>query len=82
MHPIGKKKTQVSAEQYRYALTNFRIAHEQVEKQRRQLEEQERQVALLRDRIAVLEGGDNQGLTKTNSRAGKSTVDDFSIRVR
>ncbi|KAF8315491.1 uncharacterized protein EI90DRAFT_2946518, partial [Cantharellus anzutake] len=70
----------VSADQYRYALTNFRIAHEQVEKQRQQLEEQERQVALLRQRIAVLEGGDEQGLTKMNARAGKSSVDDFSIR--
>lgn len=72
---------QVSAEQYRYALQNFRIAHEQVEKQRQQLEEQERQVALLRQRIAVLEGGDNQGLAKTNQRQGGSSVDDFSIKV-
>ena len=72
---------QVSAEQYRYALQNFRIAHEQVEKQRQQLEEQERQVALLRQRIAVLEGGDNQGLARTNQRQGGSSVDDFSIKV-
>lgn len=70
----------VSAEQYRYALQNFRIAHEQVEKQRQQLEEQERQVALLRQRIAVLEGGDNQGMARTNNRQGGSSVDDFSIK--
>lgn len=73
---------QVSAEQYRYALQNFRIAHEQVEKQRHQLEEQERQVAILRHRISVLEGGDNQGMTRSNQRAGGQSVDDFSIKVR
>ncbi|TFK74122.1 hypothetical protein BDN72DRAFT_886508 [Pluteus cervinus] len=66
----------VSGEQYRYALTNFRIAHEKVEQQRQQLEEQERQVAQLRARIALLEGSSEP------QRHGKSgnTVDDFSIR--
>jgi len=66
----------VSGEQYRYALTNFRIAHEKVEQQRQQLEEQERQVAQLRERIALLEGVPNsQRLSKSGN-----TVDDFSIR--
>ncbi|KAG6865796.1 hypothetical protein C0991_011788 [Blastosporella zonata] len=53
-----------------------RLAHEKVEQQRVQLEEQERQVALLRQRIAVLEGG------TVSQRHGPSgnTVDDFSIR--
>ncbi|TFK40196.1 hypothetical protein BDQ12DRAFT_772149 [Crucibulum laeve] len=65
----------VTAAQYQYALTNFRIAHEKVEQQRLQLEEQERQVALLRARIALLEGGSsNQHGQITN------TVDDFSIK--
>ncbi|KAF9267950.1 hypothetical protein L218DRAFT_854378 [Marasmius fiardii PR-910] len=66
----------VSGEQYRYALTNFRIAHEKVEEQRGQLEEQERQVAQLRARIAQLEG------TATPEHKGKggNTVDDFSIK--
>ncbi|KAJ3844808.1 hypothetical protein EV361DRAFT_804802 [Lentinula raphanica] len=65
----------VSGDQYRYALTNFRIAHEKVEEQRAQLEEQERQVAQLRARIALLEGS-SAGV------AGKSgnSVDDFSIK--
>ncbi|KAF9506444.1 hypothetical protein BS47DRAFT_1374118 [Hydnum rufescens UP504] len=79
-HPPPPGHDMVSAEQYRYALTNFRIAHEQVERQRQQLEEQERQVALLRQRIAVLEGGDDQGMAKTNQRQGGSSVDDFSIK--
>jgi len=66
----------VSGEQYRYALTNFRIAHEKVEQQRVQLEEQERQVAQLRERIALLEGGSNA----QRSSRGANTVDDFSIK--
>ncbi|KAL1739830.1 hypothetical protein HDZ31DRAFT_68544 [Schizophyllum fasciatum] len=66
----------VSGEQYRYALTNFRIAHEKVEQQRLQLEEQERQVAALRARIALLEGGPASGPTNGTG----NTVDDFSIR--
>ncbi|KAG8964264.1 hypothetical protein FRC03_002031 [Tulasnella sp. 419] len=71
----------VSGEQYRYALTNFRIAHEKVESQRQQLEEQERQVAILKARIAVLEGGDDQGIQKpVNANQGGSSVDDFSIK--
>ncbi|KAL0954345.1 hypothetical protein HGRIS_003339 [Hohenbuehelia grisea] len=65
----------VPGEQYRYALTNFRIAHEKVEVQRVQLEEQERQVAQLRERIAVLEGGAGMQQAK-----GQNTIDDFSIR--
>ncbi|KAG9045563.1 hypothetical protein FS837_006107 [Tulasnella sp. UAMH 9824] len=72
----------VSGEQYRYALTNFRIAHEKVESQRHQLEEQERQVAALKARIALLEGADDQGVRKqANSNQGTSSVDDFSIRT-
>ncbi|KAE9405195.1 hypothetical protein BT96DRAFT_853069 [Gymnopus androsaceus JB14] len=63
----------VSGEQYRYALTNFRIAHEKVEEQRAQLEEQERQVAQLRARIALLEGG-------PVAEVGKAAVDDYSIK--
>ncbi|EJU05116.1 hypothetical protein DACRYDRAFT_76177 [Dacryopinax primogenitus] len=76
MNGVGQT---VPLDQYNYALTNFRIAHDEVEKQRRQLEEQERQVAALRERIATLEGGQlNQG-PKVNNR-GTSTVDDQSIR--
>ncbi|KAG8984953.1 hypothetical protein FRB90_005039, partial [Tulasnella sp. 427] len=68
--------------QYRYALTNFRIAHEKVESQRQQLEEQERQVAALKARIALLEGADDQGVRKPgNANQGISSVDDFSIRT-
>ncbi|KAG7089399.1 hypothetical protein E1B28_011087 [Marasmius oreades] len=68
----------VSGEQYRYALTNFRIAHEKVEEQRGQLEEQERQVAQLRARIAQLEG--TSTLALENKGKGGNTVDDFSIK--
>ncbi|EKM58521.1 uncharacterized protein PHACADRAFT_252924 [Phanerochaete carnosa HHB-10118-sp] len=64
----------VPGEQYRYALTNFKIAHEKVEDQRLQLQEQEKQVARLRARIALLEGTGEQ-----NRRKGDS-VDDFSIK--
>ncbi|KAI0077071.1 hypothetical protein K474DRAFT_1772052 [Panus rudis PR-1116 ss-1] len=67
----------VPGEQYRYALTNFRIAHEKVEEQRAQLQEQERQVALLRARIALLEGTSEGGGYATN---GRNSVDDFSIK--
>lgn len=66
----------ISGEQYRYALTNFRIAHEKVEEQRIQLQEQEKQIALLRARIATLEGG-SQGI---KTKQGQSSVDDFSIK--
>ncbi|KAF5327648.1 hypothetical protein D9619_004139 [Psilocybe cf. subviscida] len=66
----------VSGDQYRYALTNFRIAHEKVEQQRTQLEEQERQVAQLRSRISLLEGGSNTSFGGHNG----NTVDDFSIK--
>ncbi|KAG2035824.1 hypothetical protein BDR03DRAFT_993256 [Suillus americanus] len=69
----------VSGEQYRYALTNFRIAHEKVEEQRRQLEEQEKQVALLRARIALLEGTANDEQQESRNHGG-SSVDDFSIK--
>ncbi|KII85095.1 hypothetical protein PLICRDRAFT_166613 [Plicaturopsis crispa FD-325 SS-3] len=67
----------VSGEQYRYALTNFRIAHEKVEEQRVQLEEQEKQVALLRARIALLEGGNE---IQPKVKQGGTSVDDFSIK--
>lgn len=71
----------VSGEQYRYALTNFRIAHEKVEEQRRQLEEQEKQVALLRARIALLEGTANdEQQDGRHPNLGGSSVDDFSIK--
>jgi len=66
----------IPGEQYRYALTNFRIAHEKVEEQRIQLQEQEKQIALLRARIATLEGG-SQGI---KAKEGQSSVDDFSIK--
>lgn len=35
-----------SGEEYRYAVQNFRVAHEKVEQQRAQLEEQERQACV------------------------------------
>jgi len=71
----------VSGEQYRYALQNFRIAHEKVEDQRKQLQEQERQVAELRAHIAVLEGDDNTSrIAEINARKGGQSVDDFSIK--
>ncbi|KAG2018075.1 hypothetical protein CC2G_007526 [Coprinopsis cinerea AmutBmut pab1-1] len=66
----------VSGEQYRYALTNFRIAHEKVEQQRHQLEEQERVVAQLKSRIALLEGTTGATVRGPNG----NTIDDFSIR--
>ncbi|RPD59535.1 hypothetical protein L227DRAFT_575975 [Lentinus tigrinus ALCF2SS1-6] len=69
----------VSGEQYRYALTNFRIAHEKVEEQRGQLQEQEKQVALLKDRIALLEGT-NQNRHLGVSKLGGNSIDDFSIK--
>ena len=61
-----------------------RIAHEQVEQQRKQMEEQERQVALLRARIAALEGGGNAapGQKPPGFNKSGSTVDDFTIKVR
>ncbi|KAH8833980.1 hypothetical protein DL96DRAFT_1578988 [Flagelloscypha sp. PMI_526] len=67
----------VSGQQYQYALTQFRIAHEKVEQQRAQLEEQEKQVAELRARIKSHEGGDG---IKHTTRGG-SSVDDFSIKT-
>ncbi|KAF7773378.1 hypothetical protein Agabi119p4_5545 [Agaricus bisporus var. burnettii] len=66
----------VSGDQYRYALQNFRIAHEKVEEQRLQLEEQERQVAQLRARINLLEGGSGLQI----QGPGGNTIDDFSIK--
>lgn len=61
-----------------------RIAHEQVEQQRKQMEEQERQVALLRARIAALEGGGNAapGQKPAGFNKSGSTIDDFTIKVR
>lgn len=52
-----------------------------VAEQKTQLEEQERQISLLRARIALLEGGDDEESRHTTNRAGGSTVDDSSIRV-
>ncbi|KZV64881.1 hypothetical protein PENSPDRAFT_639113 [Peniophora sp. CONT] len=69
----------VPGEQYRYALANFRIAHEKVEEQRTQLETQERQVAALRARVAQLEGSSTGPPPPT--RQGGSTVDDFTIKT-
>jgi len=66
----------VTLEQYQYALTNFRIAHEKVEEQRVQLEEQEVQVAQLRARIELLEGGSQ----RHHVGKGGNSVDDFSIK--
>ncbi|TCD63206.1 hypothetical protein EIP91_005845 [Steccherinum ochraceum] len=71
----------ISGEQYRYALTNFRIAHEKVEEQRGQLQEQENQVALLRARIALLEGTNEGGHGMRTSIVQQNTVDDFSIKT-
>ncbi|KAI0255038.1 hypothetical protein BJV78DRAFT_1111051, partial [Lactifluus subvellereus] len=71
----------VSGEQYRYALTNFAIAHQKVEEQRGQLEEQERQIARLQARIAALEGSPSGTQSLSGPRvAGGSSVDDFSIK--
>ncbi|GLB40293.1 hypothetical protein LshimejAT787_0801640 [Lyophyllum shimeji] len=75
-YPQQQQADVVSGDQYRYALTNFRIAHEKVEQQRAQLEEQERQIAQLRERIAVLEGGP---VVQRHGPNG-NTVDDFSIK--
>ncbi|CAE6423229.1 unnamed protein product [Rhizoctonia solani] len=69
----------VPRQEYEYALSNFRIAHLKVAEQKTQLDEQERQISLLRARIALLEGGDEEPKHTTN-RAGGSSVDDFSIR--
>ncbi|CAE6413656.1 hypothetical protein ACGC1H_002995 [Rhizoctonia solani] len=69
----------VPRQEYEYALSNFRIAHLKVAEQKSQLDEQERQISLLRARIALLEGGDDEPRHTTN-RAGGSSVDDFSIR--
>jgi hypothetical protein len=79
MSYIPQQIDTVSGEQYRYALTNFRIAHEKVEEQRQQLEEQEKQVALLRSRIALLEGTASDE-RQEGRRHGGSSVDDFSIK--
>ncbi|VDB85677.1 unnamed protein product [Peniophora sp. CBMAI 1063] len=75
----GNQQETVPAEQYRYALANFRIAHEKVEEQRGQLETQERQVAALRARVAQLEGSATGPPAPT--RQGGSTVDDFTIKT-
>ncbi|KAF9453501.1 hypothetical protein P691DRAFT_658519 [Macrolepiota fuliginosa MF-IS2] len=75
-HTVVQGQDVVSGEQYRYALQNFRIAHEKVEQQRLQLEEQERQVAQLRARIAILEGGSGLQI----QGPGGNSIDDFSIK--
>ncbi|KAJ2929363.1 hypothetical protein H1R20_g7717, partial [Candolleomyces eurysporus] len=66
----------VSGEQYRYALANFRIAHEKVEQQRQQLEEQEKVVAQLKGRISLLEGSSGSMIRGHNG----NSIDDFSIK--
>ncbi len=50
-----------------------------MEEQRGQLQEQEKQVALLRARIALLEGTNDPKIAKPGVSA--DSVDDFSIRV-
>ncbi|KAI6108152.1 hypothetical protein F5141DRAFT_1121032 [Pisolithus sp. B1] len=62
----------VSGEQYRYC------AYELRGNKRRQLEEQERQIALLRSRIALLEG--TAKTQDTLTKQGGTSVDDFSIK--
>jgi len=79
--PAPQQFDVVSGEQYRYALTNFRIAHEKVEEQRLQMQEQEKQVASLRARIALLEGTNQDGHGMRTSLAQQNTVDDFSIKT-
>jgi hypothetical protein len=80
--PQYQQSTQdvVSGQEYQYLMTNFRLAHEKVEQQRRQLEEQERQVSQLKSRIALLEGNGLVGSNQSGSM-GTNTVDDFSIKV-
>lgn len=71
----------VSAEQHRYVLTNFRIAHEKVEQQRVQLQEQEKQIAELRERIANLEGREGNTIVgSVGLNQGGTSVDDWSIK--
>ncbi|KAH8117913.1 hypothetical protein DFH11DRAFT_865422 [Phellopilus nigrolimitatus] len=71
----------VPAEQHRYVLTNFRIAHEKVEQQRVQLQEQEEQVAQLRARITTLEGKEGSSIVGGVGRnQGGTSVDDWSIK--
>ncbi|KAI0052241.1 hypothetical protein FA95DRAFT_1532985 [Auriscalpium vulgare] len=68
----------VPGDQYRYALTNFAIAHQKVEEQRSQLEQQEKQIAMLRQRVATLEGSAVRATP--GEREGGNSVDDFSIK--
>lgn len=47
------------------------------------MEEQEHQIALLRERVIRLEGGDeDKGSAARVGSKGGSSVDDFSIKVR
>ncbi|KAG8809237.1 hypothetical protein FRC18_004638, partial [Serendipita sp. 400] len=70
----------VPVEQHNNILKNFRLAHEQVETQRKQMEEQEKIVASLKERISRLEGADQDTLVRPTASRGGSSVDDFSIR--
>lgn len=69
----------VHIDQHNNILKNFRLAHEQVESQRRQMEEQERVIASLRDRVNRLEGGPEDNIRPGGPKGG-SSVDDFSIK--
>ncbi|KAG8829206.1 hypothetical protein FRC17_006989 [Serendipita sp. 399] len=70
----------VPIDQHNNILKNFRLAHEQVETQRRQMEEQEKIVASLKERISRLEGADEDAIARPTGSRGGSSVDDFSIR--
>jgi hypothetical protein len=45
------------------------------------MEEQEHQIALLRERVIRLEGGDDENTAPRSGTKGGSSVDDFSIKV-
>jgi hypothetical protein len=45
------------------------------------MEEQEHQIALLRERVIRLEGGDDENIAPKSNAKGGSSVDDFSIKV-
>ncbi|KAH8110382.1 hypothetical protein DFH11DRAFT_1708887, partial [Phellopilus nigrolimitatus] len=71
----------VPAEQHRYVLTNFRIAHEKVKQQRVQLQEQEEQVAQLRAQITTLEGKEGSSTVGgVGWNQGGTSVDDWSTK--
>ena len=45
------------------------------------MEEQEHQIALLRERVIRLEGGDDENTAPKSGAKGGSSVDDFSIKA-